>query len=199
LSAVPYAAALYNDLEILVEAGWTNAKQLLHLKHDLEDVKPTMAMDALRKHVDEFTFMVNQREQDYLNQLLDQGLSEGWTPKKLSSEIAQAFSDGYHVLAPDENGQIVVARTIPTASWSDMVARTELSRAHTMGAVALFEAAHIEKVMYVTTQGQNVCDICSEFDGQVYPLNDAPEIPQHPNCACAYMAADEDVKYEEAA
>jgi SPP1 gp7 family putative phage head morphogenesis protein len=194
LQGTPYADALYSDMEALVEAGWTNAKQLLHLQADLDNVKPSMAMDALRKHVDDFTFMVNQREQDYLNQLLDRGLSEGWTPKKLSSEIAQAFSDGYHIKT--DTGEM---RVIPTDTWADTVARTELSRAQIMGTVALYEAAGIQKVMYVTTQGGNVCDICSQFDGQTYALDDAPEIPQHPNCCCAYMAADEDVKYQEAA
>ena len=191
LNGEPWATALYDNLRILVETGWANASELLDVQAKLADVKPTFAMEALRNRVNEFSFLVNQREQDYLNQLLDQGLSDGWTPKKLSSEIAQAFSDGYHIT--DASGSVV--RTIPTDEWAQMVAQTELNRAQTMGAMSLYHAAGVQKVEFVTNHGSTVCDVCAGYDGEVYPINDVPEEPPvHPRCCCALVAADEDLQ-----
>lgn len=190
LNGEPWARALYDNLQILVEAGWANARELLDIKTELKDVKPTFAMQALRDRVSEFTTLINRREQDYLNQLLDQGLSEGWTPKRLSSEISQAFADGYHIY--DDSGKLV--RTVPTEAWSDMVARTELNRAQTMGAMSLYRAAGVKTVKWVTNG--TPCDICGDLEGQTFPVDEAEEPPEHPNCNCALVADDADLQVE---
>lgn len=193
LRGEPWATALYDHLQILVETGWANAKELLDIKGDLADVKPTFAMEALRDRVAEFTTLVNQREQDYLNSLLDSALDRGWTPGKLSTEILHAFADGYHIY--NDSGQLV--KTMPTDAWSTMVARTELNRAQTMGAMALYHAAGVQKVEWVTNHGATVCADCAELDGETWPIGDVPEDPPlHPNCACALVAADEDLQVE---
>lgn len=184
-----YSAVLYDELSAMVVAGYASARQLLDLSIDFERGVPSYAMEALRKRVDEFAFMVNQREQDYLNDLIDQALAAGQTPGELAKNIAQGFADGYHIT--DDQGNVV--RTLPTDAWSEAVARTELSRAQSMGNEALYRDAGIEKVLFATTQGANVCDECEPLDGEIYSLNDAPQPPIHPNCCCVLIAADEDV------
>lgn len=197
LKGDPYATALYDHLAALVEAGWGNAQQLLQIEADFANVKPTFAMEALRKRVDEFAFLINQREQQALNMVLDTALSEGWTSKQLAGEISQTLSDGYHVIDHDENGQLVVKRTIPTDAWASTVARTELNRAQTMGALELFRSADIEKVQWVTNGGSTVCDDCDALDGQIFAIDEVPDCPYHPNCCCGLSAADEDVKFSD--
>lgn len=198
LNGDPFSAALYSDLEMLLEAGYANAKTVLHIETDLKDVKPTFAMEQLRKQIDEFAFMVNGREQTVLNDTLDTALSEGWTPKKLAATIATTFSEGYHIL--DDAGKIT--RTIPTDSWSEMVARTELNRAQTMGQMALYTAAGVEKVMWVATGGADMCPECAAADGEVVEMGDAFSVgvdspPLHPRCNCSLMAADADILGDE--
>lgn len=178
----------------MVEAGWTNAKELLHLQADFKDIKPTFAMEALRKRVDAFTFMVNQREQEALNMTLDTALDQGWTPKQLAGEIGKTFADGYHIT--NNKGDLI--RTVPTDYWSQTVARTELNRAQTMGALALYDAAGIKRVQWQTNHGSTVCDECQGYDGETYAMADAPECPAHPRCCCALIAADDDVKFSDA-
>jgi len=200
LTGDAWSQALYDELSVMVETGYINAGDILQaagldLKIDWNTV-PAITLDAIRKHAEDFAFMVNQREQQALFDVIDAAVAEGQTTAELAGIIGDTFSEGYHVT--DDTGQIV--KRIPTDNWSKMVARTELSRAQTMGNLALYNAAQIEKVMYVTSQGENVCDICEPDDGQIYSLADVEGlIPQHANCACSWMAADEDVAYKEAA
>lgn len=189
-----FSTALYNEMAILVATGWLSTAELLNIAADFETV-PAITLDAIREKAEQFAFVVNQREQQNLFDIIDTAVAEGQTPKELAGVIADTFAEGYHVTTPTEG----VVKRIPTDIWSKMVARTELARAQTMGAMALYHEAGIEKVMWVTSQGANVCDICEPRDGEVFDLGDIDEPPLHPNCACALVAADEDVKYEEAA
>lgn len=183
---------------MLVQTGWANAQELLDVEADFKGIKPTFAMEALRERVDAFVFMVNQREQQALNMTLDAALDQGWTPGELADRIQQTFAEGYHVLGADDSGQVVVKRVMPTAYWSETVARTELNRAQTLGALQLYDAAGIEKVKWQTNHGSTVRDICQDFDGEVYAIPDAPECPAHPRCCCALTPADDDVKFTQA-
>lgn len=173
------------------EAGWGDARTSLHIDLDFEGVKQTSAMEALRAHAEAFAPLVDDRENQTIVSLIDQALDDGWTPAKLASGISASFAEGYHIY--DDSGALV--RTVPTDSWSEMVARTELSRAQTAGALALYRDAAIEKVMYVTTQGPSVCDECAPLDGQVFAIDDLGDNtpPIHPRCCCALVAADDDV------
>lgn len=189
-----YATVLYEAMALLAQSGYDDAAELLDIELGF-DVTQSAAMEQLRENLGDFSFMVNDREQSVVNDLVDEGLAAGWTPGKLADAISDSFADGYHILDDDGN----VERTIATDAWSNVVARTELSRAQNLGAVSLYRDAGIEKVMWVTTQGANVCDICEPADGEVMPLGDvfdsvdvdAP--PAHPNCCCALMPADADV------
>jgi SPP1 gp7 family putative phage head morphogenesis protein len=183
-----YANAIYDDMRILVEAGFESAKEFLDLSLTF-DVTPSVAMSELRTHADDFGSLVVKREQQALFDTIDQALAEGWTSKKTADQLLSTLKDGYHVY--DDQGLLV--RVIPTQDWATMVARTELSRAQTLGNLALYRAAQIEKVLYSTTEGANVCDECAPDDGKIFPIDDAPEIPRHPNCCCAFIAADADV------
>lgn len=189
-----YSAVLYDDLSAMVVSGYTSARELLDLSIDFSNGVPSYAMEALRKHSDEFAFLVNQREQDYLNDLIDQALAAGRTPGELAENIARGFEDGYHIT--DDQGNVI--RTLPSDSWSEMVARTELSRAQSLGNDALYRDVGIEKVLFATTQGANVCDECEPYDGQIFAIDDAPQPPLHPCCCCVLIAADEDVNPEAA-
>lgn len=176
-------------MAILVEAGFENAKQLLDVSLGF-DVVPAFILSALREHADEFGFLVSYRESQVVADTIDAAVSNGWTPGRLATEISNVFAQGYHVV---NDG--VVQRIIPTHEWATMVARTELSRAQTMGAIALYKEAKIRKVLWATTEGANVCPECAARDGQVYSLADyeSDPAPLHPNCACAALPADKDV------
>lgn len=176
-----FLQALIQDLELALYEGWGLGKAILKVSADF-DVKPTFAMEQLREHASQFGFLVKENESQTVVNLVDQALDDGWTPARLKTELQSSFADGYHVF--DADGKLT--RIIPTETWASTVARTELARAQTMGAMALYKAMDVAKVLWMTTEGANVCAICAPFDGQTYGINDLPDdIPVHPNCACA--------------
>jgi SPP1 gp7 family putative phage head morphogenesis protein len=198
MSGDAMATALYDEMSIALSAGWISAKDVAALAVDISagfDTIPSWALQAMRDDIDAFAFMVNEREQKTLFNTIDQAVAQGMTPKDLATDIASVFAEGYHVLS--DQGDVV--RMIPTDDWSEAVARTELSRAQTMGALALYKEAKIEKVTFITTQGANVCPECEVLDGETFAVADLEDDntpPIHPNCCCALTPADEDVAYE---
>jgi SPP1 gp7 family putative phage head morphogenesis protein len=190
-----YAQALYDEMALAVEAGWISGKALLKISSEVQasfDVVPATTLGAIQDQADKFAFLVNEREQQQLFNLIDAAIADGQTAKSLASSISDSFADGYHVT--DDSGEVV--RTDATDAWSKMVSRTELSRAQTIGQLAVYREAGIAKVRYQTDHGQTVCDVCSDLDGDLFDASEADDlVPQHPNCCCALLPADPDVEY----
>lgn len=197
LDSEPYATAIYDAVEILVEAGFKNAKQLLDLTTGF-DVVPTYALAQIRGKIKQFAFLTVQREKDALSGVLDQALAIGSGPREVASAIEAAFAEGFHV---DPDGEKLrttgKGRVITADVWAKMVARTELSRASNAGAMQLYTEAGIEKVRWSATMGANCCDECQDADdevvliGQDFPYVDTDQPPAHPNCVCSVISADQ--------
>jgi hypothetical protein len=194
LETEPYVEAIYNAQTILVDAGWTNAKQLLDLGTGF-DVPPAWTLAKLKGFAKQLAFLAVQRERQTLTQALEIAVHNGDGARELAAAIEQAFRDGYHVF--DDAG--VLTRRMPTKAWSMMVARTEMARAQSLGTTALYVAAGIAKVEWNATRGIACCDECVEADGIVLPIGqdfpgvDTDQPPAHPNCVCNLIAADPDV------
>lgn len=196
-----WSEALYDEMSAMLEAGWISAGELITasgtVQLGFENIVPQAALDALRTKVDKFSFMVNEREQTMLLATIKGALENGTSVGELAQQIEDLFAEGYHILNDDDK----VVKRIPTADWSEMVARTELSRAQTLGQIALYQKAQIKKVVWMSNHGDTVCDLCDEADGTIQPLGDdfdgvdvdAP--PAHPHCCCTLLPADEDVMY----
>lgn len=45
----------------------------------------------------------------------------------------------------------------------------------------------IEYVKISTSGDENVCPMCSQFEGKIFAATDAPKLPLCPSCGCAYM------------
>ena len=186
LELTGYADAIYDDATALVEVAWENAKHLLDISTGF-DVVPERTLKKLRDRINDLTFMVQEREQEALRATLDAGFSEGLSGKEVASRISEMFSEGYHRL--NDEGKVVLVAATP--AWSEMVARTEMATAATAGALDLYQEAGIKTLRW---QASDPCDICEEYDDQVYPIDDLPdEPPVHPNCRCALVPGDDDL------
>lgn len=190
LSANGYSVALYDEMTVIAAAGWASANELLDLSLEFAS-DGAFVLDEVERNASSFAVLVNQREQQALLDTIETGVADGMTPRELAASIRATFADGYHAYAADGT----LERVIPTPSWSQMVARTELARAQSMGQVALYKAAQIRQVMWATTEGANVCAECAARDGEIFSMQDydAEPAPLHPNCACTAIAADSDV------
>ena len=50
-------------------------------------------------------------------------------------------------------------------------------------AMAVYKAVGVKQVMWVSEHDRKTCGVCSELDGEIFPLADAPP-KQHINCRC---------------
>jgi Phage Mu protein F like protein len=197
LESEPLATAIYDATELLVEAGFANARQLLDLQAGF-DVVPTWALDALRGHTKQFAFLAVEREKLALARVLEQALVDGDGVREVAASIRETFAEGFHV---DPDGEVLKTtgrgRVINAKAWSKMVARTELSRAENAGAMTLYRAAGVEKVRWSAANSETTCEPCSDADdevvnlGETFPSVDVDQPPAHSNCMCGVVSADD--------
>lgn len=82
-----------------------------------------------------------------------------------------------------------LGRFIPAKRRAEMLARTEIIRAHHLGTIQEYEnwgAAGVKvKAEWSTAGDDRVCEQCAGYDGNVYTLEEVRNmIPVHPNCRC---------------
>jgi SPP1 gp7 family putative phage head morphogenesis protein len=188
-------------MTLAVKAGWISGQELVTIADEIIanfDVVPTETMTAIADVANRFAFLVNAREQQQLYDLIDAAIANGQTVRGLTQAISDSFNDGYHVL--DDDGNVI--RVVPTEYWTQTVARTELSRAQTIGQVAIYKAAGVKTMIWQSNHGQTVCDECDEANGDVVEMGedfegvDTDQPPAHPNCCCNVLPYDEDVRSE---
>lgn len=104
-----------------------------------------------------------------VSRVLAEGLAEGRGPKVIAKSLA------------DRVDKIGITR-------ARAIARTEIVRAHHMGAIQEYKNAGVADVKIMSewlTAGYNVCSICAPLGGKVFTIEEIePMIPVHPNCRC---------------
>lgn len=109
-----------------------------------------------------------------MSRTLTDGLTQGMNPR----EVARLMSEDIDV----------------SEQRAEVIARTEIIRAHAEGQLDSMQAMGVAKVgamvEFSTAGDDRVCPECSELEGQEYSLEDAHGIiPVHPQCRCAWVPA----------
>jgi len=71
-----------------------------------------------------------------------------------------------------------------------LIARTETLRAHNEGRMAFYRQVGVTKVQWLTADDERTCPECAPLDGKVFEIGEAPALPRHPGCRCAWSSAD---------
>jgi SPP1 gp7 family putative phage head morphogenesis protein len=114
------------------------------------------------------TEQMNQR----ISRVLAQGLAEGRNPKKIATELISEVGWG--------------------RKRAEMVARTEITRAHAEGTLNSYASFGLQGVMvdveWLSASDDRVCPHCSSMSGKVFTIEEARGlIPSHPNCRCCFI------------
>lgn len=67
--------------------------------------------------------------------------------------------------------------------------QTEIARCQ-VASDEVFQKEHgVKKLMYLATLDNKTCTDCSQYDAELYDINDSskPKLPQHPMCRCCYV------------
>lgn len=156
---------------LLVEAAFVDASQLgLSVTWSLENPYVLDVLDELAKQVRS----VAETTKEEIRYLVARQATEGWSVDQLAEEITRY-------------GEI---RSLTRAT---VIARTETTRAYSLGSIAAFQVSGVvDRLEWLTAQDEKTCPECAALDGQVADMGKAfgggvmfP--PAHPNCRCAIL------------
>lgn len=126
-----------------------------------------------------------------ISRILAQGLADGDGPRLLARKLNATISGkGMGGLGLTDS----LGRFIPAERRAQILARTEVIRAHHQGMMQTYKnwgVEGIEIMAELRTAGDNrVCSECSSLQGNFYTIKEASNlIPVHPQCRCIALPA----------
>jgi len=126
-----------------------------------------------------------------ISRVLAQGIAEGENPLQLARLLTRTITGPSGDLGITDT----LGRYIPARRRANMLARTEIIRAHHMATIQEYRNWEVEdvyvKAEWVTAEDNRVCSICKALEGQVFTLDVAEKmIPRHPQCRCCTIPVD---------
>lgn len=123
-----------------------------------------------------------------ISKVLAQGLIDGDGPRLLARKIHGTIHGGMPGLTDS------LGRFMPGARRAEILARTEVIRAHHVGMIHEYKNWGVVGVKVLaewrTAGDARVCDRCAQLQGTIYPLDKAEGlIPLHPQCRCIVLPA----------
>ncbi len=156
---------------LLIEAAFADASLAgLPVDWDLENPFVQDVLDALADEVKG----VAETTKDEIRALVGRQAAEGWTLDELADALEQSG----------------ITRS---ASRAAIIARTETTRAYSLGSIAAFQVSGVvDRLEWLTAQDEKTCPECSALDGRVTDMGKAFDggvmfPPAHPNCRCALL------------
>ncbi len=106
-------------------------------------------------------------------QAVNKVVTNGESTEKLSRKLKKEFNSGFYE--------------------ASRVINTETARAVTAGQMKAYKnSGVVKKVMWDATLESNTCEHCSTKDGNRYEIDEAPYLPDHPNCRCCLIPVVDD-------
>jgi SPP1 gp7 family putative phage head morphogenesis protein len=133
----------------------------------------------------ELVGVTNQMKQ-VISRILAEGLMSGTNPRVLARELVAAINGkGIGDLGIFDR----LGRFIPAKRRAEIIARTEIIRAHHYANIMEYKTWGVYGVSVMAefqTAGDNrVCSECEGLNGQIFTLDEIlPMIPVHPQCRC---------------
>ena len=95
-----------------------------------------------------------------------------------------------HVVKDQESFRHAGSKTFRKAQYRmEVIARTEVLRAHNQGRIKFHQQVGVEKLEWMTMEDERVCPVCGPLDGRVFNTGRLPQQPAHPNCRCTSVVA----------
>jgi len=124
-----------------------------------------------------------------ISRILAQGLADGDGPRLIARKLLATINgDGVDRLGIRDS----LGRFIPGQMRAEMLARTEIIRAHHVATIQEYRNWGIVGVHVVaefrTAGDDRVCPECEKLEGKIYTLDEAEGIiPRHPRCRCIML------------
>lgn len=124
-----------------------------------------------------------------ISRVLAQGMADGDNPRVLARLLTKTITGPVGDLSLTDT----LGRFIPAERRAEVLARTEIIRAHHEATMQEYRNYGVEgvnvEVEWMTAGDDRVCDECASMEGQVFTLDEADGmIPVHPQCRCCAVA-----------
>lgn len=206
-----------------VEAVWTNRyiedsykRGVIRARYEMigagmtiptiEEVGGIMAVINAPFHVDRLGLLytrtfnelkgITDAMDQIISRILAQGLADGDAPALLAKRLVAAINgEGLGDLGLKD----IMGRTIPALRRAELLARTEVIRAHHSATIQEYRnwglANIIVKGEWKTAGDERVCEECAHMNGKVFTLDEIEGmIPLHPLCRCIALPYIEELK-----
>ena len=129
---------------------------------------------------------ITQTMDSQISRVLSQGLADGDGPRQLARKMIA-------VVNGTQSGELgitdTLGRYIPARRRAEVLARTEVIRAHHQATIQEYKNWGVEGVNVLgewkTAGDGRVCDECEALEGQIFTLEEInSKIPLHPQCRC---------------
>lgn len=158
--------------ESFYKTGYTIEKGI-DVNIDYSILRPEFIEKAVKMPIEGKTFsdrIWNNKTKlvNTLRKNLEDGMIQSKSIDKLSKNISQTMGSG--------------------AYESHRIINTEMARCVTQAQKQIYEESGlVQKVMWSATLEDNTCEECQNLDGQKFDLDNAPDLPAHPNCRCCLI------------
>lgn len=132
---------------------------------------------------------ITSQMQQQIARVLTEGIMSGENPRKLARKLVATINgSGMGDLGLTDT----LGRFIPAKRRAEILARTEVIRAHHMANINEYKtwgAYDVTvKAEFATAGDDRVCPTCEGLDGNIYTLDEATGlIPVHPQCRCIVL------------
>lgn len=151
-------------------------------------------MLAAGTRIEEVAGKFTPKQVDKLKLVLDEGFTKGQGIKEISKAIDNRVSpkdllkmEGGRIITKDGRNVIVKAGN----QRSIMIARTETTRMANEGAIRHFKEGGVKQIRWVASFGPRTCPECEDLNGQIFSIEDHPDIPLHAMCRCTVVPVTE--------
>lgn len=148
----------------------------------------TNALDFMTQYNLTLAGDVNRELADGIKRVIMQGIIEG----KGTDEIVRDL--GRVVIYKDFFKQAGTKVFSKAQYRMEMIARTEVLRAHNMGRIKFHQHVGIEKLEWMTMGDERTCPVCGPLNGKTFPIDKFPGQPAHPFCRCTNLPVLSDIK-----
>ena len=143
----------------------------------------TDALDFLANYTTTLAGDVNRETTDGIMRTIRGAIATGKGVDDIVRDLGEVVKD-------KESFRYAGTKVFSKAQYRmEVIARTEVLRAHNMGKLKFHQAVGIQRLEWFTMDDERVCPVCGPRDGQQYPIDNFPPQPAHPQCRCGHNPA----------
>ncbi|MHB1462031.1 MAG: minor capsid protein [Armatimonadota bacterium] len=187
-SSASFRSGVYHGIEEFASAQMPFYKELTpsgidKLTTSVFTLIDTDALDFMANYNLVLAGDVHRELSDGIKKTIFAGIATG----KSASEIVRDMGS---VIDDKESFRHAGSKVFSKAQYRmEMIARTELLRAHNQGRIKFHQQVGVTKTEWMTMEDERMCPVCGALDGKQFDTDRFPSQPAHPNCRCSTLPA----------